>query len=98
MSNLIKTFSGHNKAILAGAIAVLTAIVSSYGPSSDAGKISTIIIAGLVALGGVFTVKNVGTAKVQDVVDAVKAVVPDQTAASVTKHVAEAGGLLKDAS
>lgn len=84
------------KSFIAAAIAFLGALqVGLSNNGLDAGEIVGAVIAGLVALGGVFAIPNAGQANAQEVVDQVKKLVPADAAAAIDAVVPAARGVLR---
>jgi hypothetical protein len=93
---ITRLLTGNAKAVIAAAIAFLGGIQVGLDGRLTAAEVVGSIIAGLVALGGVYIVPNLGQASPQAVVDAVKAVVPLDVAAQIDEAVTPIGrGLLR---
>lgn len=93
--NLTALLAGNAKATIAAAVAFLGALQVGLNDGLEAQELVGAIIAGLVALGSVYGIKNAGQANAQDVVDAVKKLVPDDAKAAIEEVVPAARGILK---
>lgn len=88
--------TGNAKSVIAAVIAFLGAL--QVGVAQDglaAAELIGAIIAGLVALGGVYALPNTGQANAQAVVDQVRALVPDDAKAAIDEVVPAARGVLR---
>ncbi|GAA0639447.1 hypothetical protein GCM10009547_49470 [Sporichthya brevicatena] len=84
------------KALIAAAVAFLGAVqVGLTQDGLDAAELVGAAVAGLVAFGGVYGVRNAGQADAQAVVDQVRALVPAEARAAIDEAVADARGVLK---
>lgn len=88
--------TGNLKAWLAFAIAILGAIqVGLVEDGLSPAEVVGALVTGLVALGGVYQIKNVGQENAQAVVDEVRSLVSDDVKAAIDEIVPGAAGTLK---
>lgn len=92
---IAKLLLPHAKALIAAAISFLGALQVGLDGGLTAQEVVGSLVAGLVALGGVYAAPNLGYEKAQDVVDAVRAELPTEVADLVEMAVAPAGGVLR---
>lgn len=93
---LVKLLLGNAKAVIAAATGFLGGIQVGLDGGLSAQESIGAAVAGLVALAAVFVVPNAGQVSPQEVVDAVKAVVPPDLALVIEEAVAPVGrGVLR---
>lgn len=92
---IVKLLFGNAKAVVAAATGFLGGIQVGLDDGLSAQEVIGAVVAGLVALAAVHVVPNAGQASAQDVVDAVKAVVPPDIAVVIDEAVTPARGVLR---
>lgn len=86
---------GNAKAVIAAVVAFLGALQVGMDGGLSGQEVVGSLIAGLVALGGVFAIPNAGMANAQEVVDKVRELVPEETKTVIDEVVRPARGILR---
>lgn len=92
---ITKLLLGNMKSVIAASVAFLGALQVGLDGGLTVAEVVGSLIAGLVALGGVFAIPNAGVANAQEVVDKVRELVPEEARAAIDEVVPAARGILR---